>query len=402
MRMKKNCVLSLAIFLTGCASIVDVDPRHETIEGIEKLDSDRRIVVRDVNDERDMSLNLIGYVRTGVFNKKTRLRYGRGVTELVKDVFVDALETSGVQAENLEAVDYFVDVDLIRLDFHELPSFWSEYGRAVAEMDVTFVHAETEKLVMSTDIVKNRDVQGLDVTAKAEESLCDVIEASARAFVNEGVKKLVSLPVDEIEQIVTLPQTQREAIDEMTVQPVGTQTRGTILVAENISGFLIGLNVTRTLPLTSDIEMSSGGGYALSLGWRSSSGSDIRLRYFISMHNVDSIPVSFGHQTTMAFGGLALDLRYHFSLEKRSQPYGLIGVGSYALVDFNENALSGLGINCGIGCGFFLNDHLSIGPEAILYPFSYSVIGKNGVYGRLNRRINGTTLALSVLATCHF
>jgi hypothetical protein len=197
----RNCFFAIfALFLTGCGvSIAIIDPDPGVIESIEKLDSDKRLAIRNISDERDMQPDLIGFVQTGIIKISTPLCCTRQVSELVRDVLENALQTAGVGAESVETADYLVDVDIQRFEFFEVTGSKAEYGFAFAEMDATFVGARTETQILSISISENLKVKRMDVTTMAEGVLRDVIQASAEAFI-EGVKELVALPSEELRQ----------------------------------------------------------------------------------------------------------------------------------------------------------------------------------------------------------
>jgi hypothetical protein len=167
--------------------------------------------------------------------------------------------------------------------------------------------------------------------------------------------------------------------------------------------FLLGGKCGRVFPLTKDIQMSSGDGFGVYIGRRFLNNTSLRISYFISTHNVDTILGTVLHRTKMKFWGTTLDLRYFFMSPKKFQPYLSWGIGLYRLEDGNENILTGLGLNCGVGFEYFIGKNFYIGSEVILYPFSYGdCIVKNENAQLIDEEINGNMLSLSISATYRF
>ncbi|MDD5529372.1 MAG: hypothetical protein PHX21_05005 [bacterium] len=193
--------LCLCIFFSGCGvSRVDINPYPKDPTGIKKIETDKRFSIRNINDKREMNSSLIGSVNTGFSNKPTSLYSKRSATKLVKNIFENVLELTDVKAESLKTPDYFIDIDINKLEFYETMGLTAEYGHADAEIEITFVISKNNKSLASVQIVEDKKTKGIDVSGRAEGLLSSVLETVGKKFKKE-VKKIAILSPDEIKDL---------------------------------------------------------------------------------------------------------------------------------------------------------------------------------------------------------
>ncbi|MFA5032213.1 MAG: hypothetical protein WC614_04255 [bacterium] len=200
--------ICLCIFFSGCGvSILDIQPYSKNPTSIKKIETEKRFTLRDVNDKRGMDSTVIGLVKTGLFNTPTPLYSKRNSTELVKNTFEKALEITNVKAESLKVPDYFIDITINELEFHEKTLLMSEYGYADAKMDVTFVLPENNKPLMLAQINETKQTEGFDVSGSAEKLLTNVLETAGEKFITDGVEKVITMsPAETTSFVIKEPQ----------------------------------------------------------------------------------------------------------------------------------------------------------------------------------------------------
>lgn len=82
----------------------------------------------------------------------------------------------------------------------------------------------------------------------------------------------------------------------------------------------------------------------------------------------DGTGISSGDNNILLLGIPTFDLKYYFIGDSRWDPYALLGFGFYALTEGSaENGTTavGVGANLGIGCDYFVTEHVSLGAAAI-------------------------------------
>ena len=102
----------------------------------------------------------------------------------------------------------------------------------------------------------------------------------------------------------------------------------------------------------------------------------------------DGTGISQGDNGIEFLGIPTFDLKFYIlSTESRWDPYGLIGIGFYAVTEGsadNGTVAVGIGANLGLGCDFYVSEHFSIGLAA--------VFRSSGLIDSIGGDRNGTSL----------
>lgn len=109
----------------------------------------------------------------------------------------------------------------------------------------------------------------------------------------------------------------------------------------------------------------------------------------------DGTGISRGDNGIEFLGIPTFDLKFYiFSAESRWDPYGLIGIGFYAVTEgsnSNGTVAVGIGADIGLGCDFYISEKFSVGMSAVFRSI--------GLIDSIGGDRNGTSLfPLSLMA----